>query len=106
MSVEDDQLAQIRASRRAEIQNQIDAQAEQQAQAEAEQAAVEHEDNMLDEAMRTILNPQARDRLARVELGRPELAKTVKQHLFSLHQTNQIQMIRIIRSPFGFPMLR
>ncbi|MEC8927460.1 MAG: DNA-binding protein [Candidatus Thermoplasmatota archaeon] len=100
MSVEDDELAQIRASRRDEMQHQIDAQAEHQAQAEAEQAAAEHEANMLDDAMRTILTPQARDRLARVELGRPDLAKTVKQHLFTLYQTNQIQI------PIGDEMLK
>lgn len=100
MSVEDDELTQIRASRRAEMQSQIDSPANQQAQAEAEQAAAEHEANMLDDAMRIILTPQARDRLARVELGRPELAKTVKQHLFTLHQTNQIQI------PIGDEMLK
>jgi len=92
MSVEDDELSQIRAARRAEIQHQMDAQTEQQAQADAEQAAAEHEAMMLENAMRTILTPQARDRLARVELGRPELATTVKQHLFTLHQTNQIRI--------------
>ena len=42
MSVEDDELSQIRAARRAEIQHQMDAQTEQQAQADAEQAAAEH----------------------------------------------------------------
>ena len=100
MSVEDDELTQIREARRAEMQSQIDTQVNQQAQAEAEQAAAEHEANMLDDAMRIILTPQARDRLARVELGRPELAKTVKQHLYTLHQTNQIQI------PIGDEMLK
>ena len=92
MTAEDDELSQIRATRRAEIQHHMDAQAEHEAQAEAEQAAAEHEAMMLENAMRTILTPQARDRLARVELGRPELATTVKQHLFTLHQTNQIRI--------------
>ena len=92
MSVNDDELAQIRASRQSEIQQQLEAQAEQQVHAEAEQAAAEHEANMIAEAMRIILTPEARDRLARVEMGHPELASTVKQHLFTLHQTNQIQI--------------
>ena len=92
MTAEDDELSQIRAARRAEIQNQMDSQAEHEAQAQSEQAAAEHEANMLDDAMRTILTPEARDRLARVELGRPELTKTVKQHLYTLHQTNQIRI--------------
>ena len=92
MSVNDDELAQIRASRQAEIQQQFEAQAEQQVHAEAEQAAAEQEANMIANAMRIILTPEARDRLARVEMGHPELASTVKQHLFTLHQTNQIQI--------------
>ena len=92
MTVNDDELAQIRASRQAEIQQQFEAQAEQQVHAEAEQAAAEQEANMIANAMRIILTPEARDRLARVEMGHPELASTVKQHLFTLHQANQIQI--------------
>ncbi len=92
MSVNDDEeLSQIRAARQAEIQQQIEAQAEQQVQAEAQEAAAEQESNILSSAMRTILTPEARDRLARVELGHNELATTVKQHLYTLHQSNQIQ---------------
>ena len=92
MSVNDDELAQIRASRQAEIQQQFEAHAEQQVHAEAEQAAAEQEANMIASAMRIILTPEARDRLARVEMGHPELASTVKQHLFTLHQNNQLQI--------------
>nr|MCS5535719.1 DNA-binding protein [Candidatus Poseidoniales archaeon] len=92
MSVNDDELAQIRASRRAEMQNQIDAQADQQLHAEAEQAVAEQEAIMIAAAMQTILTPEARDRLARVELGRPELASTVKQHLFTLYQANKLRI--------------
>jgi programmed cell death protein 5 len=100
MTVEDEELARIRAARQAEIQNQLQAQAEQQAQMEVEQAAAEQEANVIANAMRTILTPEARDRLARVELGHAELASTVKQHLFTLHQNNQIQI------PIGDDMLK
>ena len=92
MSAADDELAQIRAARQAEIQQQIEAQAEHQMQAEAQEAAAEEEANIIAAAMRTILTPEARDRLARVELGHPELAATVKQHLFTLHQANRINI--------------
>ena len=91
MSVNDDELARIRAARQAEIQQQIEAQAEQQVQAEAQEAAAEQEAHILTAAMRTMLTPEARDRLARVELGHSDLATSVKQHLFALHQNNQIQ---------------
>ena len=45
MTVEDEELARIRAARQAEIQNQLQAQAEQQAKMEVEQAAAEQEAN-------------------------------------------------------------
>ena len=63
-----------------------------QMQAEAQEVAAEQEATLIAAAMRTILTPEARDRLARVELGHPELATTVKQHLYTLHQANQINI--------------
>ena len=44
----------------------------------------------LTELMRTILTPDARQRLARVELAYPELALTVKQHLAVLSGEERI----------------
>ncbi|MEE2758625.1 MAG: DNA-binding protein [Candidatus Thermoplasmatota archaeon] len=92
MSVEDEELTRLRAARQAEIHQQLQNQAEEQAKIEVEQAAAEQEENLINAAMRTILTPEARDRLARVELGHPDLAKTVKMHLYTLHQNNQIQI--------------
>lgn len=92
MSVADDELAQIRAARQAEIQRQIETQAEQQMQTEEFESAAQEEASVIAAAMRTILTPEARDRLARVELGHPELAITVKQHLYTLHQANRISI--------------
>tara|TARA_B100001996_G_C18405292_1_gene494596 strand:+ start:38 stop:484 length:447 start_codon:yes stop_codon:yes gene_type:complete len=92
MSIADDELAQIRAARQAEIQQQIEAQTEQHIQTEAQEVAAQEEANIIATAMRTILTPEARDRLARVELGHPELATTVKQHLYTLHQANRINI--------------
>ena len=92
MSAADDELAQIRAARQAEIQRQIETQAEQQMQTEELESAAQEEASVIAAAMRTILTPEARDRLARVELGHPELATTVKQHLYTLHQDNRISI--------------
>ncbi len=92
MSAADDELAQIRAARQAEIQRQIETQAEQQMQTEELESAAQEEASVIAAAMRTILTPEARDRLARVELGHPELAITVKQHLYTLHQANRISI--------------
>ena len=63
---------------------------DQQVHSEAEQAVAEQEARMIAAAMQTILTPGSRDRLARVELGHPELAASVKQHLFTLHQANKL----------------
>lgn len=90
MSVNDDELTQIREARRAEIQQQIEAQANQQMQLESEHAAAEQESVQLTMAMRTILTPQGRERLARVEMARSDLALSVKRHLATLHQSGQI----------------
>ena len=90
MSVNDDELTQIREARRAEIQQQIEAQANQQMQLESEHAAAEQESVQLSMAMRTILTPQGRERLARVEMARSDLALSVKRHLATLHQSGQI----------------
>lgn len=90
MSVNDDELARLRDARRAEIQQQIEAQTDQQLQAEAQQAAAVEQAAALTEAMRTILTPEARDRLARLELAFPELAVNVKQQLAALHSTGRI----------------
>ncbi len=86
----DDELNRLRDARRAEIQQQIEAQTEQQMQVEAEQVAAEQEESSLSEAMRTILTPEGRERLARVEMARPEIALTVKRHLATLHSSGQI----------------
>ena len=64
MTVEDEELARIRAARQAEIQNQLQAQAEQQAQMEVEQAAAEQEANVIANAMRTILTRGSRQACA------------------------------------------
>jgi DNA-binding TFAR19-related protein (PDSD5 family) len=90
MSVNDDELTQIREARRAEIQQQLEAQTDQQIQIESEQAAAEQEGAHLTMAMRTILTPESRERLARVEMARSDLALSVKRHLTTLHQSGQI----------------
>ncbi len=77
----DDELAHLRDARKQELVNQMQQQAEAQVEAEEQQVESQQEAEQLSELMRTILTPDARQRLARVELAYPELAFTVKQHL-------------------------
>jgi len=92
MSVDDSELERIRASRRAEIQNQIESQAQEQMQIEEQQVVAEQEASVLNEAMRTILTPEAKERLSRVELTRPEVAQGVKRHLVNLHNQGNLSV--------------
>ena len=85
MSIDDSELERMRAARLSEVQNQIESQAEQQAVADQEVTA-------LNEAMRTILTPESRERLGRVELTRPEIALGVKRHLVNLHNEGRLQI--------------
>ena len=96
----DDELSRIREARRQEIAQQLEQQAEAQVEAETQQAEAEQESAHLAELMRTLLTPEARQRLARVELAYPELALSVKQHLAVLAQDGRIA------PPVGDDMLK
>jgi programmed cell death protein 5 len=60
---------------------------EQDEQTAADQAAAQA---AISESMRTLLTPDARGRLARVELAYPDLANSVKEQLHNLHSTERI----------------
>ncbi|MDC3290899.1 hypothetical protein OAV27_00220 [Euryarchaeota archaeon] len=92
MSIDDSELERMRAARLSEVQNQIESQAEQQLAAEEQQAVADQEVTALNDAMRTILTPESRERLGRVELTRPEIALGVKRHLVNLHNEGRLQI--------------
>jgi programmed cell death protein 5 len=79
MSGEDEELERIRQQKMAELQARA---AEEQArrQRELERAAV----------MRTILTPDARQRLNNLKLVRPEIAERIETYLMQAAQTGQI----------------
>jgi len=88
----DDDLATLRAQRMAELQNQIEQQAAAQTEMEFQQQAAENQQAELDTAMKTILTPDARSRLASLNLVNSELTTQVKSHLSKLHSDNRIQI--------------
>ncbi len=88
----DDELAAIRAKRRSEIQDQLQEQAVAQADAEIKQQIAEAEQIEIDNAMKSILTPDARSRLARLNLVNPELTNQVKMHLRNLSTQNKITL--------------
>lgn len=88
----DDELASIRAKRMSEIQDQLQEQAVAQADAEIKQQIAEAEQIEIDNAMKSILTPDARARLARLNLVNPELTNQVKVHLRNLSTQNKIKL--------------
>ncbi len=92
MSASDDELERLRAARKTEIQQQLESQAEQQMQVEAQEQAESQELSALSEAMKIILTPEARQRLAAVEMTREDVAVGVKRHLVNLHAENRLQV--------------
>ena len=85
-----DEIERLRAARLAELQSQIEEQASAQMIAEEQEQLAAAEISKLDEAMKSILTPEARSRLARLEMGYPELTFSVKQQLYTLHATSRI----------------
>jgi len=83
MSVEDDELSELRRRKMAEMQRQGEQQAamEQQAQAmETQRQAI----------LRQLLTPEARDRLANVRMAYPDVARSVEEQLIRLAQMGQL----------------
>ena len=86
----DDELAQLRAQRMAQIQSQLEEQAAAQADAEIQKESQQAAIAQLDAAMKTILTPDARSRLASLNLVNPDLTTRVKSHLATLSNDNKI----------------
>lgn len=86
----DDELANLRAQRMAQIQAQLEEQAAAQADAEIEKETQQAAMAELDSAMKRILTPDARSRLASLNLVNPELTTRVKTHLAKLSNENRI----------------
>ena len=86
----DDELEQIRAARRQQIHQQLEEQAQAQMDAEMAAEAASQRQTALDLAMKSVLTPDARSRLATLSLVDTETADKVKAHLAELAETSRI----------------
>ena len=80
MSIDDEELEKLKAKRMAEIQERL---------AEEERLRREMERQA---AMRVILTPEARQRLANLRLIKPELVAQLEEQLIQLANTGRVKM--------------
>ena len=81
MAIDDEELERIRQRKIEELQRRI-AEEEERARRELERQA----------AMRVILTPEARQRLANLRLVKPELVAQLEEQLIQLANTGRIKM--------------
>tara|TARA_B100001093_G_scaffold2499_1_gene2456 strand:- start:16981 stop:17340 length:360 start_codon:yes stop_codon:yes gene_type:complete len=89
----DDELNQLREQRRIALQNQLEQQAAQQADAEVQAQEHQRLSESLDAAMKRLLTPEARSRLATISLATPERSHSIKQSIVQLHQQGKLSSI-------------
>jgi programmed cell death protein 5 len=86
MGIGEDELDAIRRRKLMEYQqaqNQADAQAQMREQAQAQKQQI----------LRQILTPEARERLARIELAYPDLADGIENQLIALAQSGRVAKV-------------
>lgn len=84
--MEDPELEALRQKRMAEIQQQAQNQAVQEEQAQ-------QFENQKQSALRKILTPEARDRLANIKLANPDQANAIEMQLIQLAQSGQLRSV-------------
>ena len=88
---EDSELTELRRRRLQQLQQQ-GAQEAATAQAyAAQEAEIARRDAERAEILRRILTPEARERLGRIRLAKPEVANAVEQQLIALAASGRIQ---------------
>ena len=88
---EDPELAALRMRRAREIQ-EMQARGGPDPLAVAQQnAEVQRRESERFEVMRRLLTPEARERLARIRLAKPEVANAVEQQIMSLAASGRLQ---------------
>lgn len=85
--MDDPELEEIRRRRLAEIQKQQQQQVAQQAVAEEQAQRIEDQRQAI---LRSIMTPQARERLGTVKIAHPEVARLVEDQLITLASSGRL----------------
>ncbi|MCD6503657.1 MAG: DNA-binding protein [Euryarchaeota archaeon] len=88
MNVDDKELEEIRKRKLLELQKRLQ---EAQIDQKIEEAREAQEEVLRRTILSRILTTEAKDRLARVKLVRPEIARLVEDYLISLYQSGRIR---------------
>jgi programmed cell death protein 5 len=88
----DPELTELRRRRLQQLQEMQAAQTNESASAYAsQQAEMERRDAERAEILRRILTPEARERLGRIRLAKPEVAQAIEQQVLSLAASGRLQ---------------
>ncbi|MGI0132232.1 MAG: DNA-binding protein [Thermoplasmata archaeon] len=87
----DSELAELRKRRLREIQEMQGGGATLDPYAQAQQAEMQRRESERAEALRRIMTPEARERLGRIRLAKPQVAQSVEQQILALAASGRLQ---------------
>ncbi len=88
---EDPELAELRRRRLRQLQDMQGAESANSQAYAAQEAEMQRRESERSEVLRRILTPEARERLGRIRLAKPEVAQSVEQQLISLAASGRLQ---------------
>ncbi len=90
MQSDDDELSELRRRKIQQLQEMQASEAVNAQEFAAQEAEMRRRDSERSEVLRRILTPEARERLARIRLAKPDVAAGVEQQLIALAASGRL----------------